>query len=156
MAVLPTEPWDRLWERLEALSTTLETLGAKAAIASGIRQDARSVTQSYFRETRPTLLTAGVHAELLGSFDAHMQELLRTANAKVPKVRQHLRVLAAAADLRTDIEVSINQALGEEALRRAAGTDYSPTEQKIIETLNGLVPTAALSYSQALRDLAQP
>jgi hypothetical protein len=155
MTVLPTELWDRLWERLEALSATLERLGAKAPMPSGIRQEARSVTQTYFRETRLMLLTARVPAELLGSFDARMQDLLRAANAKVPKVRQHLKVLAAAADLRTDIEVSINQALGEDALRRAEGTDYSPTEQKIIDTLNGLVPTAALSYSQALRDLAQ-
>jgi len=156
MAVLPTEPWDLLWERLEAVSTALERLGDKTAIPSGIRQEARSTTQAYFREARPTLLAARVPALLLGSFDGLMQDLLRATNAKVPKVRQHLKVLAAAADLRTDIEVSINQALGEEALRRTEGTDYSPTEQKIIDTLNGLVPTAALSYSQALRDLAEP
>jgi len=156
MAVLPTDAWDRLWERLEALSTTLDQLGANSAIASGIRQEARSTTQAYFREARPALLAAHVPPALLSSFDAAMQNLLRAANAKLPKARQHLKVLAAAAQQRTDIEVSINQALGEEALRRAEGIDYSPTEQKIIDTLNGLVPTAALSYTQALRDLTDP
>lgn len=155
MAVLSTDAWDRLWERLEALSAALERFATNTPIASGIRQEARSATQAYFREARPTLLAARVPAELVASFDAVMQDLLRAANAKTPKVRQHLKVQTAAANLRTEIEVSLNQALGEEALRRAEGTDYSPTEQKIIDTLNGLVPTAALSYSQALRDLAQ-
>lgn len=155
MATLPTESWDRLWEQLEALSAALERLGATTAIVSGIRQESRSATQSYFREARPALLSVRVPAPLLEAFDGLMQDLLRATNAKAPKARQLTKVLSAAGDLRTDIEVSINQALGEEALRRAAGTDYSPTEQKIIDTLSSLVPSAALSYSQALIDLAQ-
>jgi len=136
MAVLPTESWDRLWDRLESLATALERLGSNAILASGVRQESRLVTQSYFREARPALLSVRVPAHLIEPFDGLMQDLLRATNGKLPKVRQLTKVLSASADLRTDIEVSINQVLGEEALRRAERTDYSPTEQKIIYTLS--------------------
>lgn len=155
MTFLPTESWDRLWEQLEALSAALESLGTNTAITLVIRQKSRSTTQSYFREARPALLSVRVPSSLLEPFDGLMQDLLRATNGKAPKVRQLTRVLVMAGNLRTDIEVCINQALGEEALRRAAGTDYSLTEKKIIDTLSSLVPSAALSYSQALLDVAQ-
>jgi hypothetical protein len=155
MAVLPTDAWDALWVRLEVYSSALEFIGVTAPLDSAMRAEARTATQQYFREARPALGAARLSEELLRAFDALMQDLLRAANTRSPKVGPLLKVLRDAAELRTDVEVAINQAIGEEALRQAEGTAYSSIEQRIIETLNALVPTAALSYTQALRDLTQ-
>jgi hypothetical protein len=153
-----SDGWQSFIDLLSSVERAVGRVSAVNVNAATARAAAKSLTQEYFRRTRPDLQELGISAEELDVTDARMQYLLQLANGRNPK-RTYMRVLR---DLRREaqkLELAREYRLGEQ--RRgdepaAAGATLlvGEVEAKILATLESLIPAAALSYKQALRDLA--
>jgi Predicted pPIWI-associating nuclease len=148
------DSWNALIESLSAVERAVARVTAVNVNTSAVRDGARSLVQDYFRRTRPDLRAVGIGEADLESMDRPMQRLLQLANGRNPK-RSYLPVLREIREKTQNLEIMREYGLGE--LRRIEAppspTMASGTEAKILDTLKELLPTAALSYEQALRDL---
>lgn len=114
----------------------------------GTREHARLMSQHYFRDTRPAISGIGLDAAI-EKLDACFREILRLAEGRTSKWI-YLDRLKPARQLFHEIVAHI------EISRNLSQSDVKITDEdkRIIETLNGLLPSAALSYQQAIADLA--
>jgi hypothetical protein len=118
-----------------------------------VRAAAKGAVQDYFRGARPQLNELGCDPEKVDSLDTLMQRLLRLANGRNRR-QSYLQVLRDSRDLRLSLEAERELHLGEQlAGTSATESQLSDVERQIIETLHRMVPSAAQSYEQALRDL---
>lgn len=92
-------------------------------------------------------------AQDLQQLDASFQHLLALANSQ-STIGKYKKVSNAIRALRPEIEVKAELAVSKRLARTGFfGNTLSAMEQGIIDTLEGLVPTAAASYKQAVADL---
>jgi hypothetical protein len=151
---------DDSWQSLLASLTELErAIGRVSAVnvnTTTARESARSLIQDYFRRTRPDLIAVGLTESDLEEFDDLMQRLLQLANGRNAKT-SYARLLREIRGNVQRVELRREYRLGEQRQGEAAQGTILATdiETKIIETLRELVPSAALSYEQALRDLSR-
>lgn len=118
------------------------------------RDQARALVQQYFRFTRPHLGVLGFTNEELVPLDSAMQDLLRLANSISPKASYAAAIRTGRREL-SQIELIREMRLGTtSAARTSRDNKPSSIEQAIIDTLEALLPGAALGYRQALRDIA--
>lgn len=149
------DSWETLLELVDSFRRAVGRARADRASAA-IRQEARDLVQSYFRDARLGLSELGLNTDLVQRLDGLMQDLLRlsqgrsrltTYRQRVTDLRDVLRELDSAREVR----------LGEVA---AAPSEtimaLSQVETRLLATLEALVPTAELSYRQALMDLRSP
>lgn len=117
------------------------------------RDAARTLVQRWFRTVRPALTRAGIAEAPILEVDLPMQALLRLAGARSKRANYVTHLVAAHRGLKeveVELEVAHSLSPGHE------GPAHSSLERAIIETLERLVPTAALSYTQSLHDLVDP
>jgi hypothetical protein len=151
--VAPQEPpWDTFWKDLEAFYDAVRRYPAVNVNADSLRDDGRRLVQRYFREVRPELERLEVPKETLATVDAPMQTLLRLTAGRNNK-RSYLATLRSARRLRPSVEAEREYgfAKASSAGRVIFGSKF---ESDLHGTLGRLVPTAASSYLQAIRDLA--
>lgn len=146
------DSWDNLGAQLDAFASALARSQAVNVNAQGLRDSAKEIVQSYFRVVRPDLINIGFSEEELSGLDSEIQALLRLAQGRNAK-RSYLQALKRIRELRFVIETQREFRLGEQGVDKQRDTQTSSIEQRIVDTLHGLVPTAALSYEQALLDL---
>jgi hypothetical protein len=151
------DSWGAVVEQTDALRTHLQRSSAERVSSAETRQAARSLVQWYFRRTRPDLESLRFDDQQLSSIDAAMQKLLALANGR----SRRTAYISTLKELRTrllQIEGDRERRFGRAAaVVPSAGTgSVSPTaiEARIVDALERLVPSAALSYRQALADLA--
>lgn len=106
--------------------------------------------QQYFRRARPELARLGFQQDELEVLDSPFQELLRLSNGlnAAASYKKQLRAIRKALP---KISGKIEIQLG------ASGADdlkLTSAELQIVGTLSDLVPSAAMSYKQAVADLA--
>jgi len=118
------------------------------------------VVQHYFRSARPEL--EALRVEGTEQLDGLMQSLLDATNGRALK-KTYLSVLAKMQRPLGDIEARRELGLGQRQTFRMPASSMqasavtaapSDTESRIIGALDRLVPSAALSYRQALADLS--
>ncbi len=149
---------DDSWQSLLASMAEVErAIGRVSAVnvnTAAARDSAKSLIQDYFRRTRPDLIGVGLGEADLEALDGQMQRLLELANGRNAK-QSYVRVLREIRGSLQRIELTREYRLGER--RQAEGSSgvflATEIETRIIATLEQLVPSAALSYQQALRDL---
>ena len=151
--VSSAEPdWDFHWRRIESARSTLSRTKSVNVNKDIIRNDIRELVQEYFRSLRPTLVKIGLRDEALTDLDRSAQELLRLAsgrNLRSSYLRAFRELHAAHITVETERELMLGHATA------ASNFDIvtSGVETQILTTLHKLVPSAGLSYEQALRDL---
>lgn len=151
---MAAESWHALLASLAGVQRAIDRVSAVNVNTVAARDAARTLIQEYFRRTRPDLVSVGIAEAELQGLDALMQRLLQLANGRNAK-QSYLRVLRDIRQTVRQLELLREYALG--ASRRSDGRDpvlVSEVEARIIATLKELHPTAALSYEQAVRDLA--
>ena len=150
----PDTPWEALWATFDEFRSQLRASNAVNVNSEELRTAAKELSQLYFRQVRPELTALGVAAPKVESLNAEMQELLRLSNGRNPK-DSYLRVLTRIHRLRPEIEVQRELRIGSQSASRTAqgATAQSGVEDAILATLDNTVPSAGLSYQQALRDL---
>jgi len=150
------DPWDSLWFDFDALRGRVRASKAQNVNAKALRDASKSLVQSYFRTARPQLLDLGMDAADAAVLDAPMQELLRLADGLNNK-RSYERQLDAIRRFKPGLDIRREMLLGGHAQKTGlATTTHSDVERMIVATLKQLLPSAALSYEQALQDLAGP
>jgi uncharacterized membrane protein len=149
-----TEAWAKWWRKLDALHTALKELthrGTTNVTAKGTRNDAKEACQFYFREVRQHLVDLGIDSEQIAQIDSEMQEIITIAT-KVTRTDTYRKFIKALNKLRAPIEAAIEIAATSASAPGIFVT--TSTEETILKMLDQIVPTAALSYQQLLRDLA--
>jgi hypothetical protein len=117
-----------------------------------VREDAREVVQFYFREVRGPLEGVGIETEKVSIIDQKMQHMIEIA-AGVNRKSTYLGIIRELAMLRAPLTTAI------EIRANAKNAPPPPVllsqiEAAILQTLDKLLPLTALSYRQAIHDLA--
>jgi hypothetical protein len=139
-----------LEQRLAGLEKTLRGVRSARVDRSDIRATTRDAIDFYFRVVREALANSGVSDEVLDSCDRIAHDLLEATHRRV-----------ATATYRTLLKSFHRGALDAEKVvllaskRSQVEHVLDPTDKRIVDTLNGLLPSAALSYEQAILDLSQ-
>lgn len=135
---------------ISAVLTRFKKLTAVHVNQADDRAGVRALVQSWFRAVRPGLVQAGLEEELLLAVDSAMQALMRLAQGRSRRTNYVEQLNAAKrglGELEVELEVAISGSPPPQA------PVHSSLERAIVETLDLLVPSAALSYRQALLDL---
>jgi hypothetical protein len=126
---------------------------AKLTAASVTRVDVlatiRAAVDEYFKAVRPALQQAGLSTADLSGVDACMHEFLEASHKRTLK-SVYRRTMKKVRPALVTMESRLLAAAGS----RGAGSVGDATDRQIISILQGLVPTAALAYEQALLDMA--
>jgi hypothetical protein len=146
------DSWEELRRSIGELGKAVGRSRATHINTQALKDDAKGLVQRYFRIVRPELEQIGVDESALVGADLEMQALLGLANARNRK-SSYGAVLKNARARLDELEVLREMRLGQTSLEAPI---HSETEQQLLGTLQRLVPTAALSYQQALNDLREP
>jgi len=138
----------KLQEQLNRLDGRLAQVKTVQVGVDSIRNSARELVDSYFRDLRQSTQPNGSQSDLLSQCDSDMQNLLEATHHRttVKVYRQLLR------SLRRGLQDLEKGALIEKYQPQIQGS-IDGTDRKIVETLKRLVPSAALSYEQAIVDI---
>jgi hypothetical protein len=145
--------WQSLLDVLGEVERAIRRVTAVNVNTAAARDSARSLVQDYFRGVRPDLATLDFGDPDLEVLDQHMQRLLALANGRNARTSYTVALRQIRQEVQR-IEFARERRLGER--RDGAATGHAlitDVEARIIATLQQLVPSAALSYEQALRDL---
>jgi hypothetical protein len=115
-----------------------------------ILSEIRNLVEYYFHEVRATYFSPDTSNSELLALDTFAQQLLELTH-KHPATSKVTALLKNIVNhsRQIDIYITVNQS-------NQSGHDLHATDASIIETLEKLVPSAALSYRQALIDLTMP
>lgn len=154
MAGPTSDAWDQLWTMYDRFRSSLVRSHAVNVNARSLRMAAQEIVQLYFRMVRPELVSLGFDSGRLEALDAGMQDLLRLSQGSNAK-RSYVRALQGLAAARPGLLAAREQKLGEQFSdeRDIGDSSFDPIEKRIIETLKPMLPAAALSYEQSVRDL---
>jgi len=126
--------------------------------AAPLRESAKAIVQGYFRDVRRNLVELRCDETKIADLDSAMQHLLRLSNGRNRK-QSYTDAVGVIKRLLQDLEGEREVRIGEQGHSTTGPQTlvYSSfVEGRILATLQPLLPTAALSYEQALRDLADP
>jgi len=143
----PADEWRTLINDFSRFGRHIDQANTVNINAKGLRTEGRDVAQQYFRQTRPILQGLGLD-EQLDALDESFQSLLvlsesSNAAASYRKYIKRIRKLMPKVTGRIELTQSVKPAV-----------DTTVDDRRLIETLESLVPSAALSYQQATIDLA--
>lgn len=139
----------RLQVQLSQLSRALALVRGTQVASGPISEQTRAVVDEYFRSVRPGLAGEPSISDLLGDLDGNMHALLDYSH-KHPTTKRYRELGKRGAAILLDIEKRLLLL----ETRAQQPPRVEPVDSRIVETLTQLVPSAALSYQQALMDLA--
>jgi hypothetical protein len=143
--------WDDLRSSVNQLEKSISGSKATHINTQSLKDAAKRLVQRYFRVVRPELEGIGIDEAELTAADSEMQALLGLANSRNRK-SSYVAVLRNARTQFDELELARELRLGQ---MRAHTPVQSAVETQILEILSQLVPSAGLSYQQALNDLQE-
>jgi hypothetical protein len=138
-----------------ALVAEVQKTQRKISAATGqirstpLREEVRKLAQAFFQELRLGLVGAGLDEEVEALTEI-FGTLIRLSEAATTKPK-YLKAFKAIRDISPEVVTRLEKDRGKSLKPELMIT---PEDEKIISTLQGLVPAAALSYQQAIADLA--
>jgi len=140
-----------LQKQVNDLHGSLRKIKSKQVYQAKIIGVSRDIVDTYFRQIRDLLVNAKVDVGVISELDAGAQSLLVATHKRTTLDIYKKRVLRIR-NLLVETEKLSLLALGESSRQ----FQLDATDIKIIDTLKGIVPSAALSYEQALGDMQSP
>jgi hypothetical protein len=142
--------WRSLCEEFAEIAKQLDRVRTINVNARNLRDAARQVAERYLHDTRAILIGAGANEDAAVLDDAfgglfqlsHGHNALASYKKQIKRIRKTLPNVAK--------KLAINVGASSTATNRNRA---SIEEQKLAATLEALVPSAGLSYKQALADL---
>jgi Predicted pPIWI-associating nuclease len=144
----PADEWQALCDAFARFSRRIDQAHTVNINASSLRKEAKDVAQQYFRQTRPVLQDLALDQQLEG-LNAGFQSLIELSeynNAK-SSYKKHTRAIRKLMPKVTS-QIELAQGIV------TTGLITTEEDDRIIQTLESLVPSAALSYKQSIIDLA--
>jgi hypothetical protein len=114
-----------------------------------LRDEVRALAQTFFRQLRLGLIGAGLDEEVQVLSQA-FETLIRLSEAASTKPK-YLKAFKTLREISPEVITRLEKDRGQ-SLRPEL--TITAEDEKIINTLQGLVPAASLSYQQAIADLA--
>ena len=145
------DDWQTLASLLGALRSALGRTNATRIGSSSLRESAKEVVQQYFRRVRPNLVSLQCTPVKLEALDDAMQALLQLSNGRSSR-HSYASTLHTIGKLRTVLEAEREIRMGATPSVYVA-EPLTSMESRTIASLQALIPSAALSYEQAIRDL---
>lgn len=120
---------------------------ASKQINSGkVRERVQALVDKYFKSVRPLLATDQEQIEGLMVADAGMQGLLILSHGRSLCGKYQRQLKAVRASL-VELDTAVT------STHIVAAVPLADVDQRIVSTLQGLIPSAACSYAQAMADL---
>lgn len=145
---VPADEWQSLCDAFAAFGRHIDQTRTFNINANSIRTEAKQLAQQYFRQSRSSLQSLGLEDEL-SVLDKGFEGLIQLssgANATSSYKKQIKSIRKLLPKVTTRIE------LNQSVVKTPVNTNVE--DERVIQTLEGLVPSAALSYRQAILDLA--
>jgi len=141
--------WELLCQGFARLSNRLDQVKTVNVNSSDLRGEVLQVAKRYLTFTRPILLEAAIEedAKILDGAFSNLLQLSDGLNALSSYRKQVKRIRKAIPSITAKLAIHAGSRQG------TPGREPSAEEKKLIATLRALVPSAALSYAQALADL---
>ena len=145
----PVDDWRALISAVKKAQRKINSTQGNQVRSAPLRDDVRALAQVYFQQLRLGLIGAGLDQESHVLSDV-FEELIRLSEAAStkPKYQSAFKVIR---DMSPDIVARLEKDRGHPVRPQVIVT---VEDEKIIKTLQELVPPAALSYQQAIADLA--
>jgi predicted component of type VI protein secretion system len=153
MAAERDDAWNAYVASCNDLADRVRKSSAVNVNSKSLREAAQSTVQNYFRSARPHLLGLGIAEDDLSKLDGHLQTLNQLSNGKNAKA-SYIKELKSVKKIDAGIASKRELLMGIVGDSGKPGLEISTRDKKIIETLYRLVPSAALSFEQALLDRA--
>jgi len=115
------------------------------------KKSLRQLIDSYFRDVRPSVVSHAASSEFIMEIDTEMQNLL-VCSHKRPNRNLIKKKLSGVKKKLIQLEARSAVLVGTGSSTAAANS----IDRRVIEILQPLIPSAALSYEQALIDLDGP
>lgn len=149
-ANIQQKPLQFLLREIEAIKRSIGKARSKQLRSPKIKDNIRSFIYTYFGRLRPELISFGLIETHLEMVDLTMQDLLRCTQRSTLK-NVYFKYLDSMRKHAYELELkSITPITGGENII------FDQKEQRILETLEKISPSAAASYGQALLDLQSP
>ena len=142
------EEWQSLSDALLAFGRHVDQLHTINVNANSIRTEATKVAQQYFRQSRSSLQDLGLDDEL-SVLDKGFENLIQLSSG-MNAVSSYKKQIKSIRKLLPKVTTRIE--LNQSVVKAPANT--TAEDERIIQTLDGLVPSASSSYRQAIIDLA--
>jgi hypothetical protein len=154
MDTAQTDTWANFNSTLDLLKKGISRSKAANVNAANLRQQAKDITQLYFRQIRPEIQSLGIGIEIIGELDTCLQNLLKLSNGGNAK-KSYLTLFKNLSKSLEQTELAIELRYAEKTFLSLSPQSNILTglESIIYDTLLNLVPNAALSYKQAIVDL---
>lgn len=152
MTIHPDD-WEALLSSTEHLRDELRRSRAQFVGAQRLQEDARSIAEWYFRDFRQPLLNLGCSGDQIEKVDDAAQRLLRLSRSRNRRT-SYLAQVTRIREALHELDVQRHRLAGETQFE--APRVLSRDESLILETLTELIPSAALSYEQVIKDLEEP
>jgi hypothetical protein len=146
----PSDEWKALCDSFAKVAGRLYRVNSINLSSSGLRADVAQVAQHYLRLVRPLLIDANLNeqASILDQAFTNLLKLSERSNAR-SSYKKQVRTIRKIIPL-----VTAGLAMHFRLPSGGAKDVLSSDEQKLLKTLGSMVATAAMSYRQALTDLA--
>ncbi len=148
MSEHPAEQWRELCDALTTYSDHLNRNDAVNVNSQPLRSETRSVGQLYFRGIRHTLQQLALN-DFAEELSMHFEALIALSEGRnaISSYKRHVKAIRRLIPkVTSQIEI---QGAGP-----ANAVSSTENNQKILGTLRDLVPSAALSYEQAIADMS--
>lgn len=140
-----------LQEKVNDLQVELRKIKSKQIYQARITGASKDIVDIYFRQIRDLLANARVDASVISELDASAQSLLIATHKRTTRGIYKKKV-SSIRNLLVEAEKLSLLAIGDSSRQFQLDT----TDARIIDTLKRIVPSAALSYEQALGDMQSP
>ncbi|UGB39018.1 hypothetical protein [Frateuria soli] len=137
---------------LEKQRKALNAFNGAQIQSAKVRTALRSLAERYFTDIRPTLIDHSDDQSHINAVNSAMQRLVELCH-KRGRARGYIDLLKEAKGHLIQLDSTL---ISSTAQQQNEQQEKTPVDVRIITTLRALVPSAALSYEQALLDLALP
>lgn len=141
-----------LLAQLKALYADVRKSKAVNVNSKTVKQAAIDIGSAYFRDHRQEVSGIFQDEDALALLDEDWQQLIRLAHGNNAK-RTYLTLLRRLQKATTDLTVSSHATPAAPDPAAASKLTFSDAEDVLLRTLDNLLPSAAQSYRQGLRDL---
>jgi hypothetical protein len=144
----PADEWQLMCDAFEAFGRHVDQIRTVNVNAKSVRKEAKEVAQRYFRQSRSSLQNLGLDDEL-SLLDKGFENLIQLSSG-MNAVSSHKKQIKTIRKLlpKVTTRIELNQSVDK------THANTSAEDERVMQTLEGLVPSAALSYRQAIIDLA--